>query len=450
MTTTIGGSYPAVNSDSDATINGLTVGKGGGSQSLNTAVGSGALNGSNGNNGQVAVGYQSMYTNTSGYGTAIGYRSLYLNTTGASNTAIGNSALSSNTTGGANSALGEQALYSNTTASNNTAVGYQAGYSNTTGAQNTFLGLSAGRTNTVGINNTFVGGEAGYSLTTGNANTFIGRSSAGYGNYGAGYLVTTGSNNTIIGGYNGNSGGLDIRTASNYIVLSDGDGNPRAYSDGSGNWFMAGGLGVAGSGANANTLRGINLPGPTSGSSTANTSVIYFNNYSTSAGLPTFIQNWASNATFAIGTHSGSGDNIVRIGQASTTGSGYIWNGNYCNIYAGAYTNASDYRIKANVSNLAFGALSKVEQMRPVNYTVIQVPDEDDDLPPAKQEIGFIAHELQEIVPEIVTGEKDAVDNDGVTPLHQGVDYAKLTVILVKAIQELKAEVDSLKQQLGK
>ena len=39
--------------------------------------------------------------------------------------------------------------------------------------------------------------------------------------------MTTGAKNTIIGAYTGNQGGLDIRTASNYIVLSDGDGNPR-------------------------------------------------------------------------------------------------------------------------------------------------------------------------------------------------------------------------------
>jgi len=46
---------------------------------------------------------------------------------------------------------------------------------------------------------------------------------------GAGAAITSGAKNTIIGGYNGNQGSLDIRTASNYIVLSDGDGNPNAY-----------------------------------------------------------------------------------------------------------------------------------------------------------------------------------------------------------------------------
>jgi hypothetical protein len=50
--------------------------------------------------------------------------------------------------------------------------------------------------------------------------------------------MTTGSNNTILGAYSGNQGGLDIRTASNYIVLSDGDGNPRGYFDNSGTFYI--------------------------------------------------------------------------------------------------------------------------------------------------------------------------------------------------------------------
>jgi hypothetical protein len=50
--------------------------------------------------------------------------------------------------------------------------------------------------------------------------------------------MTTGNNNTILGRYNGNQGGLDIRTASNNIVLSDGDGNPRGIFDSSGNFLV--------------------------------------------------------------------------------------------------------------------------------------------------------------------------------------------------------------------
>ena len=109
-----------------------------------------------------------------------------------------------------NTAVGASALTTNSSGSNNTAVGYQAGYQNTTGAGNTLIGMTAG-----------------YSLTTGSLNTIVGPFLTATG--GAGDTITTGSKNTIIGRYSGNQGGLDIRTSSNNIVLSDGDGNPRMY-----------------------------------------------------------------------------------------------------------------------------------------------------------------------------------------------------------------------------
>ena len=219
------------------------------SGSYNVAVGRSALNNNTTASNNTAVGYQAAYTqshtNASGV-TAVGYRAGYSNntgpqlfvgreagyntTTGESNTAVGAyRPLYSNTTGAYNVALGRQALYSSTTASYNTAVGYQAGYSNTTGAENVLIGAFAGFAGTTATRNTFIGQNAGYN-TTGSYNTFIGRKSDGGG---AGQYVTTGTKNTIIGGYNGNQGGLDIRTSSNNIVLSDGDGNPRVWHQGS-------------------------------------------------------------------------------------------------------------------------------------------------------------------------------------------------------------------------
>ena len=61
---------------------------------------------------------------------------------------------------------------------------------------------------------------------------------------------------------------------------------------------------------------------------------------------------------------------------------------------------------------------------------------------------GFIADELQDIVPHAVSGEKNAVDEKG-KPIYQGVDASFLIPHLVSAIQELKAEVDSLKAQIN-
>lgn len=216
------------------TIQGITVGNGGGAVSTNTAVGTSALAGSNSGTGlNTGLGYQALQSNTTGsYNTAVGVNSVQATTTGAFNSGFGTQALQSNTTGSYNTAVGQAALLYNTTASNNTAVGYQAGYSNTTGDYNTFVGRRSGYGVTTGTNNTIIGIDAGYSLTTGSFNTFIGSNAAAYS---SGQLITTGSKNTILGPYSGNQGGLDIRTASNNIVLSDGDGNPRYNINNRGN-----------------------------------------------------------------------------------------------------------------------------------------------------------------------------------------------------------------------
>jgi hypothetical protein len=161
----------------------------------------------------------------------LGRNSLVSNTTGGNNTAIGRQALNSNTTASSNTAVGYQALYSNTTGSLATAIGTYALYSGTGINWSVAVGYQAGYTST-GNHNVLIGAAAGYGLTTGAGNTFVGSNNGVVNSCGA--TVTTGSKNTILGGYCGNQGGLDIRTADSYIVLSDGDGNPRFYSDGSG------------------------------------------------------------------------------------------------------------------------------------------------------------------------------------------------------------------------
>lgn len=209
------------------TINLLTVGRGAGAVSTNTAVGSSALaaNTSGGFNTAVgyqagssnttggaaitAFGYQAGKANTTGYVSAFGFVALAANTSGANNAAFGAVTLAGNTTGSFNTGIGDNALASNTTASNNTAVGYQAGYTNSTGARVTALGYQAGYTNNAsdnlyigsfcgftnssGIQNTLIGPSAGYYVT-GSYNTAVGALAMGYGNVGA-----SGSSNTAIG-----------------------------------------------------------------------------------------------------------------------------------------------------------------------------------------------------------------------------------------------------------
>jgi hypothetical protein len=99
---------------------------------------------------------------------------------------------------------------------------------------------------------------------------------------------------------------------------------------------------------------------------------------------------------------------------------------------ATAYNTSSDYRLKENIAPMT-GALDVVSALKPVTYNW-KVD--------GSTSQGFIAHELQEVVSECVTGEKDAVDDEG-KPVYQGVDTSFLVATLTAAIQELKATVDA-------
>jgi hypothetical protein len=141
-------------------IQGLTVGRGGGASSLNVAVGLNALAANSGTQ-SVAVGRLALNANTTGsYNTGLGSDALYLNTTGSENTACGYSALTSNTTATGNTGLGALALYLNSTGAKNTAAGNSALLATTTGSNNCALGYQAGTGLTTGSNNTYLGYQA--------------------------------------------------------------------------------------------------------------------------------------------------------------------------------------------------------------------------------------------------------------------------------------------------
>jgi hypothetical protein len=192
----------------DLKVNGLTVGRGAGGISSNTAIGLNALN-SNTGRLNTAIGVSALYSNISGeFNTSNGYEALYWNTTGSLNTAIGVSALYNNISGSSNIANGSFALYSNTTGYNNTGIGWAALYNNTIANSNTAIGYQSMRLNTTGSSNTAIGTEALYNTTTGDQNTANGLKSlysntTGTGNTATGYSAldnnTTGSNNTAIG-----------------------------------------------------------------------------------------------------------------------------------------------------------------------------------------------------------------------------------------------------------
>jgi hypothetical protein len=98
-----------------------------------------------------------------------------------------------------------------------------------------------------------------------------------------------------------------------------------------------------------------------------------------------------------------------------------------------SYNTSSDYRLKHDIQPMT-GALAKVAQLKPVTYKW----NAND-----SQSQGFIAHELQEVVPECVTGEKDAVDAEG-KPVYQGIDTSFLVATLTAAIQEQQAIIQTL------
>jgi hypothetical protein len=114
------------------------------------------------------------------------------------------------------------------------------------------------------------------------------------------------------------------------------------------------------------------------------------------------------------------------VGTISTNGTGTT------------YGTSSDYRLKHDIQPMT-GALAKVAALKPVTYKW-NVDGSNGE--------GFIAHELQAVCPDAVTGEKDAVDAEG-NPVYQGIDTSFLVATLTAAIQELKAELDTAKARIA-
>ena len=105
-----------------------------------------------------------------------------------------------------------------------------------------------------------------------------------------------------------------------------------------------------------------------------------------------------------------------------------------CTSSATAYNVSSDYRIKENVVDMT-GAVDRVKQLKPSRFNFIADPSKTVD--------GFLAHEAQEVVPESVTGVKDALYPNG-DPLLQGIDQSKIIPLLTGAIKELIARIEEL------
>jgi hypothetical protein len=124
--------------------------------------------------------------------------------------------------------------------------------------------------------------------------------------------------------------------------------------------------------------------------------------------------------------YRGTAGSEVYVGTITTTGT------------ATSYVTSSDYRLKNSVAPMT-GALAKVALLKPCTYKWNADGSDGE---------GFIAHELAEVVPQAVSGEKDALDADGnIKP--QGIDTSFLVATLTAAIQEQQAMIESLRQRLS-
>ena len=353
----------------------------------------------------IALGNYSLWKNTSGlFNTGLGYATLSSNTTGHYNVAAGGSALSNNTTGLSNVAVGYGALLKSTTISNQVAIGDSAMYN--------FNGTSYGW-------NTAIGSKTLFSNTTGWGNTATGDkvlySNNGYYNSGYGHLAlfsnTTGEQNSAYGVW-----ALSNNAAGNYNTA-----------------FGAFGLFV------------------TTGS------------YNTSVGRSALLNNTTGSYNTAIGEHAGTSvvsfSNTTSVGyNASADGDNKVRIGNTSIVSIGGqvgWTNFSDARvkkeIKQNVPGLAF-----INLLKPSTYhydikkenELLGIKDSTDWKEKFDLEkilfSGFLAQDVDAAAKKIGY-DFSGVDKSGSV---MGLRYAEFTVPLVKAVQELSQQNDSLKSEL--
>jgi hypothetical protein len=186
---------------------------------------------------------------------------------------------------------------------------------------------------------------------------------------------------------------------------------------------------------------------------------LVFSTTADGASSPTQRMKISSGGNVEIGTTSSPSGSVSATGFTfmegngfwwSTTGANSYWNVNtqtYFNFrYNGSgsgaiiinngsvnYNTSSDYRIKENVVPL-IGAIDRIKQLQVHRFNFLANPDKIVD--------GFIAHEVQDIVPEAISGTKDEVDADG-NPIYQGIDQSKLVPLITAALQEALQKIET-------
>jgi len=413
---------------------------------FNVALGTRALSSENGHGSNVAIGYEALRdldAGADGSNVAIGQIAGRLLSTGIENTivganagdaltdadynvAVGKGALSTDTKGSRSTAIGYNALntqnLTSSSNSNNTAIGYNAGVSITAGTLNTIVGASAGDALQNSGLNTLIGQDAGTALDTGK-NTFLGQQS--------GSLITSGSDNTILGRYNGNQYGLDIRTVSNRIILSDGDGNPRFYINNTGY---------------TNASNDISESTRTMGGSTSHVL------HQSLGDISAFIENSNSSNPYGLYIHfSGAtkddNSHYFLLCQDSTALRAIIRsNGNLQNAN-NSYGAISDEKLKEQIAD-ASSQWDDIKALKIRKYKMKEhVAKGDSD---EHWRLGVVAQELEtagmgglvDENPELVKNEEgDLVAGDTTT---KSVKYSILYMKAVKALQEAMTRIETL------
>ena len=372
---------------------------------LNVAVGSNALKTISTHSNNTAVGAFALDAGTGNSNVAVGSGALGNASYAADNNiGIGKDALNGNTTGDSNVAVGHEALLTNSTAGNNTAVGYQAGRTTATGDSNTFVGQQAGYS-TVGNRNTFLGRFAGNAsnLAATQQNTFVGCFSGRY--------ITSGAKNSILGAYDGNQDGVDIRTSSNSIVLSDGDGTVGFIYDGS------------------------------------ETSPLWKMNNSTNGNWTCRMVHKSSSSPYGIHinyplTAPNGNDNYALYFNDSSSARFFVRSNGDVDNTNNSYGAISDLKLKENIE----AASSQWDDIKAVQVKKYSLKADDLDAP---NMVGVIAQDLEAsgmngLVEETVDRD-DNMNDLGTTT--KSVKYSVLYMKAVKALQEAMTRIETLETE---
>lgn len=363
------------------------------------------------------MGYQAARNLLSGVGNVmLGNQAGYSMGNSSSNILIGDQAGYNSIRGTRNIVLGYQSAFSWSRGSENIVIGSSAGYAADSGMYNIFLGASSGLLNQ-GNSNIFIGAETGYSNTLGNNNLFIGYQ-AGYNNSG----IPGGSNNIFLGyqaGFSNTSGADNL-----YFGYKSGYYN----TNGGQNVLLGRETGYNLESGNKNVMIGFKA-GYNLQNGDGNVFIGYEAGLNETASGRLYI---ANNAVRPLIYGQFNSDTMVVINGTSTQNpSKFTF---YVNGTAGgrdSWNSLSDYRLKTNVTTIT-NALDKVMKLRGVTFQW------KDSSPDNHTHIGFIAQEMENVVPEVVS------KNGG----FYSVQYAPVTAVLVEALKEQQKMIEELRDEV--